>query len=49
MTAMYLRTNVRRRLWRSGEVLVVMVAGFVVFAPRFDEWGLIQPLLDRFA
>ena len=46
---MYLRTNVRRRQWRSGEVLVVMVARFVVFSPSFDEQGLIQPLLDRLA
>lgn len=46
---MYLRTNVRRRLRRSGEVLVVMVACFVAFAPRLDEWGLVQPLLDLVA
>lgn len=46
---MYLRTNFRRRLRRSGEVLVVLMAGFVVFAPRLDEWGLVQPLLDRLA
>lgn len=46
---MYLQTRTRRRLVRCGEVLVVVLAGFVALAPRLDEWGLIAPLLNAIA
>lgn len=46
---MYLQTRTRRRLIRSAEVFVVVLAAFVVLAPRLDEWGLIQPLFNALA
>jgi hypothetical protein len=42
----YIRPRTRNRLKRSGEVLVVLAASFVALAPKLDEWGILQPLID---
>lgn len=46
MSGLYLRTTTRRRLIRVGEVAMLILIAFVVLAPRLDEWGLVQPLID---
>lgn len=44
---MYMQTRLRRRLKRSGEVLTVLLAAFVVLAPRLDQWGMLEQLVNR--
>jgi len=46
MSGLRLRSRTRRRLVRMGEIAVLVLVAFVVLAPRLDEWGLVQPILD---
>ncbi|WP_210338808.1 hypothetical protein [Devosia rhizoryzae] len=44
---MYMQSRLRRRLKRSGEVFTVLLAAFVVLAPRLDQWGVLEQVLTR--
>jgi hypothetical protein len=42
---MYLRPTTRKRIRKTGEVFVCLLAAFVTLASRIDGWPIVQQLI----
>jgi len=42
---MYLRPTTRKRIRKTGEVFVCLLAAFVALAPRIEGWPIVQQLM----